>query len=315
VCCIDEFDKMDDGTRAVLHEVMEQQTVSIARAGIICSLNARASVLAAANPKESKWQRSLNLIDNINIGPTLLSRFDLIYLLLDDQNEKNDRRLSNFLCQMYTKPSPLAAPSGDQGSANSMDLTMGFGDYSRISVSDLTKYVEYARREARPVMTPESKAEMVDAYLALRAARGGRNVVTATVRQLESMIRLSEALAKMRLSKTVGPKDVQEARRLTESALRQSCIDKETGCLITTRADTTGEKTTSLISIAHAIERVAAKADLTGKTITVPDLQSKFRDYGEQMLTQDQLVNALSIMHSRGTVDMIGNTITFNRKA
>jgi DNA replication licensing factor MCM4 len=83
ICCIDEFDKMDDGTRVILHEAMEQQTVSVAKAGIICTLNARTAILAAANPVKSKYDPSLTVIENIKLPPTLLSRFDLIYLLLD----------------------------------------------------------------------------------------------------------------------------------------------------------------------------------------------------------------------------------------
>jgi DNA replication licensing factor MCM4 len=87
ICCIDEFDKMDENTRVVLHEAMEQQTISIAKAGIICQLNARTAILAAANPVNSKYDPSMSVVDNIKLPPTLLSRFDLIYLVLDKQNE------------------------------------------------------------------------------------------------------------------------------------------------------------------------------------------------------------------------------------
>ena len=83
ICCIDEFDKMDDNTRVILHEAMEQQTVSVAKAGIICSLNARTAILAAANPVNSKYDPKLSVVQNIKLPPTLLSRFDLIYLVLD----------------------------------------------------------------------------------------------------------------------------------------------------------------------------------------------------------------------------------------
>mgnify|MGYP001458192036 CR=1 FL=1 len=86
-CCIDEFDKMNDGTRSVLHEVMEQQTLSIAKAGIIAQLNARTSILAAANPIESQWNSKKTIVENIQLPHTLLSRFDLIFLILDPQDE------------------------------------------------------------------------------------------------------------------------------------------------------------------------------------------------------------------------------------
>ena len=92
VCCIDEFDKMSDTTRAILHEAMEQQTISIAKAGIICTLNARTSILASANPTESRYNPTKSVVENIQLPPTLLSRFDLIYLILDRPDAAADRR-------------------------------------------------------------------------------------------------------------------------------------------------------------------------------------------------------------------------------
>lgn len=102
ICCIDEFDKMDDNTRVILHEAMEQQTVSVAKAGIICTLNARTAILAAANPVNSKYDPKMSVIDNIRLPPTLLSRFDLIYLILDQQTDSSDRRLANHIVSLYS---------------------------------------------------------------------------------------------------------------------------------------------------------------------------------------------------------------------
>ena len=101
VCCIDEFDKMSDSTRAVLHEAMEQQTISIAKAGIICSLNARTSILASANPVESRWNPNRSVVANLQLPPTLLSRFDLLYLMLDKADPSADRRLARHLVSLY----------------------------------------------------------------------------------------------------------------------------------------------------------------------------------------------------------------------
>lgn len=106
VCCIDEFDKMNESTRSVLHEVMEQQTVSIAKAGIITTLNARTSILASANPIGSKYNPNLPVPQNIDLPPTLLSRFDLVYLVLDRVDEQEDRRLAKHLVGMYLEDAP-----------------------------------------------------------------------------------------------------------------------------------------------------------------------------------------------------------------
>ena len=216
VCCIDEFDKMSDSTRSILHEVMEQQTVSIAKAGIVCTLNARTSILASANPKESRYNPHLSVVDNIQIMPTLLSRFDLIYLVLDQPNEQKDRRLANHLVALYFQRSARAhlAPA-----------------VPLIPLSLLTAYIAYARTHCRPNLSAEARALLVEGYQALRRVgqMGTNKVVTATPRQLEALIRISEALARMRLQSTVREAEVMEARRLMNVATQSAATDPATG--------------------------------------------------------------------------------------
>lgn len=113
VCCIDEFDKMNDSTRSVLHEVMEQQTVSVAKAGIITTLNARTSILASANPIGSRYNPDVSVPQNIDLPPTLLSRFDLVYLILDRVDEKTDQRLARHLLSMYLEDKPDSAQTNN----------------------------------------------------------------------------------------------------------------------------------------------------------------------------------------------------------
>ncbi|RBR03459.1 hypothetical protein FVER53590_00961 [Fusarium verticillioides] len=215
VCCIDEFDKMSDATRSVLHEVMEQQTVSVAKAGIITTLNARTSILASANPIGSRYNPDLPVPQNIDLPPTLLSRFDLVYLILDNADEKNDRRLAKHLLSLYLEDKPQSAP-------NKNDI---------LPVEFLTLYISYARSKIQPTISQEAAQELVDCYVAMRSlgqdVRAADKRITATTRQLESMIRLSEAHAKMRLAETVTRDDVREANRLIQSALKTAATDAQ----------------------------------------------------------------------------------------
>lgn len=102
ICCIDEFDKMDDNSKTILLEAMEQQTISVAKAGIVCQLNSRTAILAAANPVNSKYNTKKSVIENINLNPALLSRFDLIYIMLDSPNEQIDKRLASHILDIYS---------------------------------------------------------------------------------------------------------------------------------------------------------------------------------------------------------------------
>ncbi|KAF9216516.1 hypothetical protein BGZ59_009321 [Podila verticillata] len=212
ICCIDEFDKMSDATRSVLHEVMEQQTVSVAKAGIITTLNARTSLLAAANPIHSQYNHRLPMVDNIDLPPTLISRFDLLYLVLDIVNETSDRRLARHILSLYLEDAPQTA------------------GIQVIPIDMLTSYISYARNNCQPVLGEEASASLIQCYLELRKLGGGKQI-TATTRQLESMIRLSEARAKLRLSQRVEKEDVEEASRLIREGLKESAMDPRTGLL------------------------------------------------------------------------------------
>ncbi|TFK29479.1 cell division control protein 54 [Coprinopsis marcescibilis] len=215
VCCIDEFDKMSDATRSVLHEVMEQQTVSIAKAGIITTLNARTSILAAANPVGSKYDVNQPVTKNIDLPPTLISRFDLLYLVLDQIDENLDRKLAQHLVGLYLEDRPA-----------------GGGD-DTLPLYELSAYIDYARDYIHPMIQEDAGKELVEAYVEMRQlgedSRSNEKRITATTRQLESMIRLSEAHARMRFSPFVEVQDVREASRLMKDAIRASAMDPRTG--------------------------------------------------------------------------------------
>ncbi|KIM22898.1 hypothetical protein M408DRAFT_78352 [Serendipita vermifera MAFF 305830] len=215
VCCIDEFDKMSHATRSVLHEVMEQQTVSIAKAGIITTLNARTSILAAANPIGSRYDRNQSLPRNLDLPPTLISRFDLLYLVLDRIDEASDRRLAEHLVSLYLEDNPVTA---------GVDI---------IPMEQLSAYITYARSKISPTISEAAADALVTAYVALRRLgedpRASEKTITATTRQLESLIRLSEAHARMRFSPVVEAEDVKESNRLMRDAIHTSAMDPTTG--------------------------------------------------------------------------------------
>jgi DNA replication licensing factor MCM6 len=206
ICCIDEFDKMDIGDQVAIHEAMEQQTISIAKAGIQATLNARTSILAAANPVGGRYNRKTTLRANINMSAPIMSRFDLFFVILDECNEAVDRHLAEHIVGIHTHRDAAVTPE--------------------FSTEQLQRYIRFART-FRPEFTDEAKEVLVQRYKDLRAddAQGGvgRNSYRITVRQLESMIRLSEAIAKANCVDDITPDMVHEAYNL----LRQSIISVE----------------------------------------------------------------------------------------
>lgn len=238
ICCIDEFDKMDEGTQSILHEVMEQQTISIAKAGIVCSLNARTAILAAANPIESRYNTKKSVIYNIKLPPTLLSRFDLIFLLIDKQDDKRDEDLARAILQLYT-------PSAMRQAIKKPVVSLNF----------LTRYITYARAHCKPKLSEEAGEALVYSYVNMRSQGSSRNTITATPRQLESMIRLSESRAKMRLSDLVTARDVTEAYDLIKLATQQSAMDPVSG-LIDMNIITTGHKSDVKGKISKIVDAV-----------------------------------------------------------
>ncbi|MFW9806420.1 MAG: minichromosome maintenance protein MCM [Candidatus Thorarchaeota archaeon] len=213
IACIDEFDKMDPNDRTAIHEAMEQHTVSIAKAGIVATLNARTSILAAANPTLGRYESSLSVQDNIRLPFTILSRFDLIWILVDTPEATRDRELAQFILDMHQ-----------------MKKTQGQTATATIPPDFLKKYIGYANRYVIPQLTPEAAEVIENFYVDLRkSAEGGASPVPITARQLESLVRLSEARARMALRSKVTKEDAQAAIRLMEESLRMVALDRITG--------------------------------------------------------------------------------------
>ncbi|CAE7766614.1 mcm6, partial [Symbiodinium sp. KB8] len=206
VCCIDEFDKMDPGDQVAIHEAMEQQTISITKAGIQATLNARTSILAAANPIYGRYDRAKTLGQNVNISPPIMSRFDLFFIVLDECDEALDTAIARHIVDVHQRKEAALEPDFD--------------------VRFLQRYIRYART-LRPRLTPDAMDAVVSCYRRLREndAAGGQGAFRITVRQLESMIRLAEALARLHLQRDVTTEFVLEAFRL----IKKSVIHVESG--------------------------------------------------------------------------------------
>jgi DNA replication licensing factor MCM7 len=212
VCCIDEFDKMSDYDRANIHEVMEQQTVSIAKAGITTRLNARTSVLAAANPVYGRYNINLTPHENINLPAALLSRFDLLFLLLDEVNPERDLELARHVAYVHQHKKVNTDNNKDK----------------IYSEEFIREYIAQAKK-CRPTIPQDLHNFIVQKYVEKRKLeieqKNKQGYQYITPRSLLAVIRLSQALAKLRMNDKVKQEDVDEALRLVE--VSQSSINKK----------------------------------------------------------------------------------------
>jgi len=205
--CIDEFDKMRPEDRSALHEVMEQQSASIAKGGIVATLNARTSILAAANPMYGKYDPFKNITENVNLPIPLLTRFDLIFVVRDVPSKERDSRIAKHILSLHR--------------SSSIDTK------SLIDVDILTKYLSYAKR-IEPVLTQEAEDKILEYYMKMRNVES-EGMITVTPRQLEGLVRLATARARLLMKNQVDAEDAERAIFLIQSMLEDAGVDVNTG--------------------------------------------------------------------------------------
>jgi len=239
VVCIDEFDKMKEDDRVSIHEAMEQQTISIAKAGITTTLNSRCSVLAAANSVCGRWDDTKGE-DNIDFMPTILSRFDTIFIVKDTHDEERDSVLARHVMGIHMN---AAADQAEEG---------------ELSVAELKKYISYCRTRCGPRLEEEAAEKLKDEYVMVRRGHrdaeeeGGRLAIPITVRQLEAIVRISESLAKMELKPFASISHVNEAIRLFKVSTLSSA---KTGELAGAEGFTTEEDQETIAKIEKQLKK------------------------------------------------------------
>lgn len=251
LCCIDEMDKMTKEDGHAMHEALEQQTVTISKANIQATLRCETTVLAAANPKFGRFDPYDTVANQIALAPTLINRFDLIFPIKDIPDQVKDEKMASFILQLHK---------------NNIEKP-------EIETKLLRKYFAYARQNVFPVLTDAAIDELREYYLKMRASSSGAGIksIPISARQLEGLVRLSEASARLRLSDKVTKKDARKAVELLDFCMRQVAFDEKTGTFDVDRIATDMPASTrnKLVLMKEIIHELEAKV---GKTIQTEDI-------------------------------------------
>lgn len=282
VVCIDEFDKMREDDRVAIHEAMEQQTISIAKAGITTTLNSRCSVLAAANSVFGRWDETKGE-ENIDFMPTILSRFDMIYIVKDEHEQNKDMRLAKHVMQVHLN-------AAQTGQAQEGELSLNF----------IKKYIGYCRNKCGPRLSEEAAQMLKNRYVLMRS--GARDYekdaekkinIPITVRQLEAIIRISESLAKMRLQPFATAVHVEEALRL----FQVSTLDAAMSGSLSGAEDFTPEQDVEEV---RQIEKQIKRRFAIGTQVSE---QRIIQDFAKQKYSERAIHTVIYIMLRRGELE------------
>ena len=259
IACIDEMDKMRPEDRVAIHEAMEQHTVSVAKGGIVATLNARTAILAAANPALGRYEPHRTVAENISLPVTILSRFDLIFVLRDIPNKEADGKMSEHILEIHRRgASPVEA---------------------QVPAELMRKYVSYAK-SIKPVLSSDALKRLGDFYLAMRAASETEgSPVAITARQLESLVRVAEARARVALKKEVSAEDAEAAITIMKRSLEEVGIDissykMDIDLIMTGKPKSVRDKMQVVLSTLMAMER---ETGIVEKTLLISELESKYK--------------------------------------
>ncbi|MAG08014.1 AAA family ATPase [Candidatus Woesearchaeota archaeon] len=280
ICAIDEMDKMSPEDRSAMHEALEQQTVSISKANIQATLLARTTVLAAANPKFGRFDPYGVIGEQIDLPPTLINRFDLIFPIKDLPDKEKDTMMASHILSLHQEPDKIVP---------------------EIPTKLLKKYIAYAKQRFKPKLTTAAMEEIREYYLRMRASgstEGSVKTIPISPRQLEALVRLAEASAKVRLSNRVTKRDAVRGIEQLEYCLMQVGFDKETGKIDIDRI-TTGI-TASQRNVIIIIKDIINDLEKTiGKTIPIEDVVKEAK---EQKIEEDKVEEVIERLRRSGDV-------------
>ena len=280
ICCIDELDKMTKEDTSAMHEALEQQTISINKANISATLRAETTVLAAANPKFGRFDPYEMIAKQIELPSTLINRFDLIFPIRDLPNKVKDERTANFILKLHQKSS---------------------GGEAELQTSFIKKYIAYSKQNINPQLTDEALEEIKEYYVKMRSTgdeEGAYKAIPISARQLEALIRLSEASARVRLSTKVLKSDARRAIELVHFCLMQIGLDPETGKIDIDRI-TTGVSASQRSNISVIKEIIKDLEGQIGKQIPVDDILLKVKEKG---MDPEKAEDILDVLKKEGVI-------------
>jgi len=280
-CVIDEMDKIHPEDTAAMHQAMEQQIITISKANIQATLKSETTILAAANPKLGRFDPYKMVAEQINMPPTLINRFDLIFPIKDIPSKEKDTKIASHVLNLQQKPSSLEF---------------------EISLNLLRKYIAYAKQKIKPKLTDSAIDEIKTFYVNLRnqgtSTEDALRPIPITARQLEGLVRLAEASAKIRLSKKVTRSDAKRAIKLLKNCLMQVGFDQETGQIDIDRVSTTisASQRGKISLLRDIIEQLESRI---GKTIPLEDVIAEAEEKG---ITEDKVEEIIDRMKREGLV-------------
>lgn len=312
IAAVDEMDKMAKEDRSALHEAMEQQSISVAKAGITATLKSRCALLGAANPKLGRFDQFVPIGEQIDMPPSLLSRFDLIFVMTDQPEAERDGAIAQHIIKTHSvgelikqhEYAPLPDVDEEYIERALAPVTPD------IDPTLLRKYIAYAKRTCFPILADGAKEALIAYYMRLRNLASGNKPVPVTARQLEALVRLAEASARMRLSNTVDTEDTDRILKIVDACLRQVAYDAETGNFDIDKLVTgvTKSQRDIIRSVKETIRNVSGESGGQAKVDEVIDIlvqQGFSRDKIEH--TIEQLKRGGELLEPRhGLIKLIG---------